>query len=166
MKKHFVLLVLFFASVGAYLTVENHFALKYYELYQESGSHFSFHEAILKDRIERLNSEIRLLKVEGGKDDAKLIELEGEREEIVSALTGVAPLKQELRLTFLTQEDFHYFAWVSGTSTGYGDIFPLSTKARNAVKQQVILSLTLLSFISSLLIALVLSLKEKILESV
>lgn len=166
MKKSLVLLFLLIASVATYLSVENHFALKYYELYKESGSHFSFNEAILKDRIGRLNSQIRLLEDGEDKNDVQLTQIEGERDEILSALTGAAPLNQELRLKFLTQEDFHYFAWVSGTSTGYGDIFPLSTQARNAVKQQVILSLTLLSFITSFLIALVISLKEKILESV
>lgn len=158
MKKNTALLGLLISTMTAYVLIENHFAEKYYELYKESGSHFSFSEAILKDRIGNLNSEIR-----SRKDGEILSQLKEERNELRLALYGEVPLRKELRLKILNQEDFHYFAWVSGTSTGYGDIFPLSTRARSAVKNQVILSLTLLSLISSLIIAFVISVKEKIL---
>lgn len=84
--------------------------------------------------------------------------LETEKEKLVKSLVvdGGRVKDKMLREKLLSMEDFEYFSWVSGTSTGYGDIYPLTTESRIKVRNQVILSLTTLTLTVSSLFNLLL----------
>ncbi|AYF45730.1 hypothetical protein BALOs_2740 [Halobacteriovorax sp. BALOs_7] len=51
--------------------------------------------------------------------------------------------------TLLERADFNYFSVVTSTTTGYGDITPLTNRVRDLIKHQTILSLILIGLIIS-----------------
>jgi len=118
-----------------------------------------------------LELDSKIKKIDGSPDDfikeRYSKQLKEQNDMIISTLSQNNGIIRDLNLRkeLLKLDDFEYFSWVSGTSTGYGDIFPLSSTARLIVKRQVIMSLIILSLITSGIFNLFTELSRKLFEA-